>query len=243
VIGPFLRYGVILQALALVHFARRRPDTYWLWIILMGGAVGALVYIAMEVAPDAGLLRGTFEVFPRRKRIRQLEAIVRDNPSAGNYEELGDLLLDDEQYARARECFDRAISPRTDAPDPFYRRGLCAIALGDFRAAVTDLEKVTSLDPKYDSRRAAGLLAFAAWKAGDRDRAASLFADVIEASTLSETQYNYACFLAEAGRAAEARDLAQRILSKKLTMPSYLKRRERRWFRRAAALLKRLPAA
>jgi hypothetical protein len=60
VIGPFLRYGVILQALALVHFARRRPDTYWLWIILMGGAVGALVYIAMEVAPDAGLLRGTF---------------------------------------------------------------------------------------------------------------------------------------------------------------------------------------
>jgi len=27
-------WGIILQALALVHFIRRRPDTYWLWIII-----------------------------------------------------------------------------------------------------------------------------------------------------------------------------------------------------------------
>ena len=31
-------------------------------------------------------------------------------------------------------------------------------------------------------------------------------------------------------------------LNKKATMPRYLKRRERPWFRRASALMKRLPA-
>ena len=36
-------------------------------------------------------------------------------------------------------------------------------------------------------------------------------------------------------------DIAQRILAKKPTMPAYLRRRERRWFRRASALLKQLP--
>jgi hypothetical protein len=106
VFGLIYPYGIVLQALAILHFVRRRPETYWLWIILMFGGVGALIYIFIEVIPDAGLLRATFQVYPRRKRIRELEALTLDNPSIGNYEELGDLYLDDRQFARARECFD-----------------------------------------------------------------------------------------------------------------------------------------
>ena len=60
----FYPWGFIFQGLAIVHFIRRRPDTYWLWIILMGGGLGALVYIVVEVAPDLGLLRDSFKVFP-----------------------------------------------------------------------------------------------------------------------------------------------------------------------------------
>ena len=69
----------------------------------------------------------------------------------------------------------------------------------------------------------------------------ALFADVMQTSTLSETQYNYACFLAAEGRAPEAREWAERILRKKATMPDYIRRRERPWFRKAGALLTRLP--
>ena len=32
------------------------------------------------------------------------------NPAAGNYEELGDLYLDEGKYAKARECYDKAIT-------------------------------------------------------------------------------------------------------------------------------------
>jgi hypothetical protein len=239
-IGLFYPYGFLLQALAILHFVRRRPDTYWLWIILMGGALGALIYIAIEVVPDAGLLRGAFQVFPRRKRIRELEGAVLDNPSVGNYEELGDLYLDDGQFARGRECFDRVIA-RSDAIDPLYRRALCEMALQDFAAAAADLAQVTARDPKYDYQRAAGLLAHALAKTARPDQADALFSEVTQTSTLSETQYNYACFLADAGRAAEARDWIERILRKKATMPEYIRRRERPWFRRARALLTRLP--
>jgi len=66
----FSWWGFLLQGIAIVHFIRRRPDTYWLFIILIGGWLGALIYIAVEVIPDAGLLRTSFQVFPRRKRIR-----------------------------------------------------------------------------------------------------------------------------------------------------------------------------
>lgn len=240
-LGLFYPYGFLLQAVAIIHFVRRRPDTFWLWIILIGGGLGALVYIAAEVIPDLGLLRGAYQVFPRRKRIQELQAAVIENPSVGNYEELGDLYLDDGQYARARECFDRVIATNATSLDPFYRRGLAAIALEDFPAAAADLEHVVDADPKYDYHRAAGLLAHALGKTGQSDRAAALFDDVTQVSTLSETQYNYACFLAAQGRPADARQWAARLLAKKLTMPSYLKRRERPWFRKAKALLKKLP--
>jgi hypothetical protein len=238
--GIFYPYGIVLQILAVIHFIRRRPDTYWLWIILMFGGIGALAYIFIEVIPDFGLLRASFQVFPRRKRIRALEGMIVDNPSIGNYEELGDLYLDDGQFVKARECFDKVLA-REQSIDPLYRRGLTALGLNDYPAAVADLEKVVALDPKYDYQRAAGLLAHALAKTGQRDRAGALFAEVTETSTLSETQYNYASFLAETGRAADAREWAERILRKKATMPDYIRRRERIWFRKTRALRKGLP--
>jgi hypothetical protein len=239
VFGLIYPYGIVLQAIAILHFVRRRPETYWLWIILMFGGVGALIYIVVEVIPDAGLLRGSFQVFPRRKRIKELEGLVLDNPSIGNYEELGDLYLDDGQFARARECFDRVLA-KSASIDPFYRRALCEIALNDFAAAAGDLERVVSKDAKYDYQRAAGLLAHVLAKLGQRDKADALFADVLQTSTLSETQYNYACFLLAEGRRDDARDWAERILRKKATMPDYIRRRERPWFRKANGLLKKL---
>src|SRR5947209_6752441 len=240
--GFVFSWGIILQALAIIHFIRRRPDTYWLFIIIFVGGIGALVYLVVEAVPDIGLLRQSVKVFPRRKRIHELEAAILDNPSAGNYEELADLYMEDGNFARARECFDKSISSRTDSPDPFYRRGVCEVELGDYPAAVQDLERVFGQDPNYDFYRAAGLLAHAYARTGQVEKAEALYRQATKISTSSETYYNYATFLAEQNRPAEARDWAERILAKKPTMPGYLKRRERPWFRRANGLLKRVRA-
>src|SRR5690349_17963154 len=75
----FSWWSIALRIVAIVHFIRRRPDWFWIWVILFHW-VGALVYILVEVIPDAGLLRGTFQIFPRRRRIHELERIILDNP-------------------------------------------------------------------------------------------------------------------------------------------------------------------
>jgi len=235
-------FGIIFVVMALYHFYRRRPDNFWLWVILMGGGIGALAYLCIEALPDLGLLRQSFRVYSHRKRILELEMMVLDNPSAGNYEELADLYLEKKKFDKARACYDHAISTRTDSPDPFYRRAICEMELNDFGAAVNDLELVVKKDRNYDYQRAAGLLAHAWARNHQEAHAQSMFEQITQTSTLSETQFNFAQFLATQGKIAEARQWAQRVLNKKATMPRYLKRRERPWFRRAAALLKRLPA-
>lgn len=235
-----LPYGFVLQILAIIHFIRRRPDTYWLFIILFLGPLGALVYIAVEVIPDLGLLRTSFKVFPRRRRIRELEALVVDNPSAGNLEELGALYLDDKNYAKAKNCFDRAIASRADSIDTFYRRALAELELNDVANAVRDLERVVKVDPKYDFNRAAGLLAHAYAISGQKDKAQTAFERATAISTSTEVQYYYVAFLASQKRDAEAREWLQRIQAKRSTMPSFQKRRDRPWFRKAAGLRRQL---
>ncbi len=238
----FSWWAILLRVIALVHFIRRRPNLFWLFVILFSW-IGALIYIVVEVVPDAGLLRSSFQTFPRRRRIHELERAVLDNPSAGNYEELGLLYLDEKKFARAKQCYDKAISARTDDPDPFYRRGVAEIELGDFGGAVPDLERAISADPDYDFHRAKGLLAWAYAQTGQPEKADQMFREATRISTISETYYHYALFLQSQKRAEEARQWAQKILDKRPTMPRYLRRRERAWFRKASALLVRLKVA
>jgi len=240
--GLFYPWGLLLQGIAIVHFIRRRPDTWWLWVILFLGPIGAVVYLFAEAVPDVGLLRGEMKVFPRRKRIRELERAVWDNPSPGNYEELGDLYMDDGRMGMARAAFDKAIAARSDSLDAFYRRGVCAIHLGDAVAALPDLEKVVNKEPDYDFHRALGLLAHAYARTGDKARAETLFRQATARSVASETYLNFAELLASEGKNAEAREWAQKVLDKKPNMPGYLRRRERPWFRSAHKLLRQLKA-
>jgi hypothetical protein len=114
------------------------------------------------------------------------------------------------------------------------------VELGDFPSAMADLERVIGNDAGYDFHRAKGLLAHAYANTGQPGKAEELFHQVTVISTLSETYYNYASFLGTQGKMSEAREWAQKILAKKPTMPGYLRRRERPWFRKASGLLKRL---
>src|SRR5499425_1653531 len=239
----FYLWGIVLQAFAIIHFFRRRPEGYWFYVIIFLGPPGAAVYILAEVVPDLGLLRDVFQKFGRKSRIQKVETDILDNPSPANYEELGELYKDQGQYAKGREAFTHAIEARSDSIYTFYSRALCSLALNDLAAAISDLERVVASDRKFDYYRAGGLLADAYARAGQMDRAEPLFTEVTQISTTPETLYNYASFLKSANRREEAREWAQKLLAKKRTLPRYMQRRERPWFRKGKALLKELAAA
>jgi hypothetical protein len=238
----FTWWGLLLEALAIIHFIRRRPDTWWLFVIIFLGPLGAVIYLFIEAAPDlTSLSQQSARGFSRRKRIRELEALVQVNTAVGNVEELGDRYMDEGRLPQARAAFDRAIAGGSTTLDPFYKRGACAVLIGDAPAAIPDLERVVAQEPSYDFYRAMGLLARAFALTGERQKAEALFREATKTSTMSETYLNFAELLASEGRTAEARDWAQKLLDKARGMPAYLRRRERPWFRRARRFLHRLP--
>ncbi|MGD0940893.1 MAG: tetratricopeptide repeat protein [Terracidiphilus sp.] len=238
----FYPWSLVLQVVAIIHYVRRRPDWYWLYIIIFIGPLGALIYLIVVALPE---LKGSSPIFrgaSRGKRIGELEFAVLDNPSAQNYEELGDLYMEQGNVEMARAAFDKAIAAPYSTLDSYYRRAVCAIQLGDIAAAIPDLERVLAKEHDYDFHRAAGLLAHAYALTGQKEKAETWFRKATDVSTLSETYIYYAEFLASQGRNAEARQWAQRVLAKERAMPDYLRRRERKWFQGANELLKRLPA-
>jgi len=249
--GLFYPWGILLQILAIVHFVKRRPENYWLWIILIGGPIGATAYLLVEALPDTRLLPGVFQGFGRRSRIQALETTILDNPSAGNYEELGDLCLEEKKYQKAREAFSKAIEAYgtrkasgsgSDMLHTYYGRGKSVLGLNDYAAAIPDLERVAGTDVKFDYYRAAGLLGDAYARTGDFVRAAQWFAPATQFSTTPETLYNYAWFLKSQDKKDEAKEWLEKLMAKKRTLPGYMQRVERPWFRRGKALRKELSA-
>lgn len=239
--GGFFGIGGILMIAAILHFIRKRPNFYWIWIILFLGPLGALIYLAVEALPEL-TDPGAFRFVARGSRRRELEAAITENPSAGNYEELGQIYLDQGKWSKAKDAYDHAISARTDSIDPFYRRAVAETELGQFEGAVSDLERVVAKDPKYDFQRGAGLLAYSYWKIGQNEKAAQMFDAAMRTSTLTETQYHYAEFLAAQGKKAEARQVLDAIMNKRRTMPGFQRRRERMWFWKTRAMRRSLPA-
>jgi tetratricopeptide (TPR) repeat protein len=229
-----------VQGIALWHFVKRRPENYWIYIIIFGGVLGAGVYMVVEVIPDLGLLRGTFLGFGRRSRIQALETLILDNPSAGNLEELAELNFEQKNYKKAREALNQAIAARSDSPHAFYLRAKSALAMGEYREAIPDLEYVVGRDAKFDYYRATGLLGDAYARTGDFEKAALYFAPAAQYSTTPETLYNYANFLKLAGKKEEAREWAQKLAAKKRTLPRYMRRVELPWFGKGKALQKEL---
>jgi hypothetical protein len=233
-------WGFIVQGIALWHFVKRRPENYWLYIIIFGGVLGAGVYMIVEVIPDLGLLRGALQGFGRRSRIQILETQILDNPSAGNLEELAELNFEQRNYRKAREALNRSIALRADSPYAFYLRAKSSLAMGEYAEAVADLEYVVAKDPKFDYHRATALLGDAYARTGDLKKAEMYFAPAAQYSTTPETLYNYANYLKLAGKKEEALEWLQKLAMKKKTLPGYMRRTARPWFRKGKALQKEL---
>ena len=236
--GIFHPVGLVFQVLMLVHFFRTRPETYWVFIIIFLGPLGAGIYFLMEVLPGVRWKLPVFERMERRKRKAWLEQMVAESPSVEAMAELAQIRAIEGENAAAVELFDQALARAPEDWESYYGRGTVKLRLGRPAEAVPDLEKVVGHDPSYKFHGGQLALAEAYEKAGDQEKAIAAYRAILARTTVSQAYYHLGRVLEAKGEKAEAKRLMQEIIAKQTGLPRYLRRQERPWVRRAKAYLK-----
>ena len=230
--------GFLFQVIMLIHFFRRRPEGFWFFLILFLGPLGALIYFVMEVVPDLRLKPPVIARFERKRRRQWLEHLADEVPTLETLQELGEIYAAEGEHGRAVEFFTRVLARDPDSREALYARGKSLVELGEIERAVADLEPVARAEPNYRFYDAALTLAECYERLGRDQAARAAYQDVLGRTSISRAYYGCGRLLARLGEAEQAREMMRQILAKKPSLPRYLRRQERPWFRKAEAFLK-----
>ncbi len=231
-------WSFLFQLLMLIHFFRRRPEGYWFFVILFLGPLGAAVYFVIEVIPDLSVKPPVIRRFERKRRRQWLEKLVVDSPSHEALTGLAEIHAVEGRHSEAIDLFGRALRLDPEDPERLYGRGRSYLETGQVANAIADLERVVQTAPSH-SFYGAHLSLAEAYEAADQvDKALQAYEAILGRTTVSRAYFNYGRLLAQQGEIEKARRMMEEILAKKATLPRYLRRQERPWFRRAKAFLK-----
>jgi hypothetical protein len=234
--------STLFQAAMIIHWVRTRPESYWLWIILFLGPLGATVYLFVEVLPGIRWKLPAIERLERRRRRQVLERVVADSPTQESLSQLARICAVEGEQERAIELYGEAIQRDPRDPDALFGRGRALLALGRAKEAIQDLRNVVEREPTHAFYGAAVSLAEAYEANGEDAKAEETYRAILGRTTVSAAYYGYARLLAKRGEKQDARGQLQQILGKQPGLPRYLRRQERPWVGKAKAMLKELAA-
>lgn len=246
---PLLIAGsVLLQFFCLVHMVRTGRPYWWIWIILLGSYLGALVYIFTQVVPDLrddprarrAARAVAKKIDPERER-RRIAAELDVADTVENRLRLAReaLALGDAQHAEA--LFESARKgPHASDPDILLGLAQAQFARGDAAATRTTLDALKAANPAYRSTDGHLLYARALEQVGELDAALDEYEALATSYPGEEARVRYAELLVRRERHADARRVLDEIAKRERAAPPYYRRKERDWLAQAKALRGRI---
>lgn len=234
------------QIVAIIHFFRNRPEGYWFWIILFFGPMGALIYLFAVVLSNDGTVSVQGRVkagLKERRRVGQIQAKIDANEALPyDYYELGEIQYKFKKFESAVTNLKISAEKSPENKDAQYMMGLSLEKLGRFQEAGQFLEALVMENPKYKFGEAMHALARCYLGAGETDTAISAYQRVLSQNNFAQARYVLAELFIQKGQKDLARAQLERLITdaKTADVPSYQRREERRWSKKAKALLSSL---
>jgi tetratricopeptide (TPR) repeat protein len=214
-----------------VETFRRDGVSVWLWVILILGPVGAVVYFFAEYAGHL-FARPVFETREvTAADLQAAEADVEQAANASTWTAYASALRGRRQLDKAIDAARKGLEHDPDHLEARYELGCALQEGGRHDEARAELEKVAEADAAFDSDRVLFVLARAQEGAGDDEAARSGKPEVL---------YECAVVQARLGDRAAAAGNLQRIITEAKEVPDYLERNVRPWVRKAEQALRRL---
>jgi hypothetical protein len=238
--NPWILVVTVFNIWMLVDAVRRRE---WLWavFIFIGWGITSVLYylFVYRAAPSATRgfeLPGAFD----RRRIRELQAQIHHLDKAHHHSQLGDVYFQQGKLEKAEQSYRAAIERDPTDIDTRAHLGQCLLRQRKPAEARPLLEGVVQENPKHDYGYSQMALAENLTALGETDAALALWKHVTENHSYPRAKVQ----LAELYLARNQPDLARAELSDVIAddqhAPTYQRRRDRVWVRRARSLMRGL---
>jgi tetratricopeptide (TPR) repeat protein len=238
--SPFALLICAFQIWMLVD-AVRQGEWIWALLILIGWGIAAILYYFMVYRASPSYMRG-FQLpgAQNRKRIKELESQIHHLDKAHHHFQLGDIYFQQGKLDQAKACYEASLERDPQDIDTRAHLGQCLLRQHKPAEARQLLEGVIAENPKHEYGYSMMALAETLTALGENDAAMRTWQQVTENHSYPRAKVQ----LAELYVAKNQKELAlaelRDVIADDAHAPTFQRRRDRVWVRRAKGLLRKL---
>jgi hypothetical protein len=237
--NPWLPLMSLFQLWMLIDAIRRR-EWMWAFFIFVGFGFAAIFYYfaVYRAAPSA--TRG-FELpgAHDRRRIKELQAKIHHLDKPHHHSQLGDIYFQQGKLEQAESCYRAALERDSADIDTRAHLGQCLLRQKRPAEARPLLEGVIAENPKHDYGYSMMALAETLTSLGEKDAALAIWRQVTDSHSYPRAKVQLAELYLERQQNDLARGELKEVLADDLHAPTFQRKRDRVWIRRAKRLMNR----
>jgi hypothetical protein len=237
---PWLIVVFAFQVWMFIH-AIRQGEWIWAFFIIIGSGFAAVCYYFFVYRGSVSATRG-FELpgAQKRRRIKELQAQIHHLDKPHHYFQLGDIYFQLGKLDKAEACYRASLERDPQDIDTRAHLGQCLLRLKRPSEARPLLEGVIAENPKHDYGYSMMALAETMTDLNQPESAIRIWKQVTENHSYPRAKVQ----LAELYVARNDRNLAlsevREVVSDDAHAPTFQRKRDRVWVRRARSLLRKL---
>ncbi|MEY2407856.1 MAG: hypothetical protein QOF48_526 [Verrucomicrobiota bacterium] len=231
---------LVFQVWMIVHAIRGRE---WIWILFMlvMPVLGTLWYY-FTVYRGAGSTTRGFELpgASSRRRIKELQAQIHHLDKPHHHSALGDVYFQLGKLAQAEASYRAAMERDPQDIDTRAHFAQCLLRQKKPKEALPLLQGVVNENPKHDYGYSLMALAETHMALGEIDTSIAYWQQVTERHNYARARVQLAELLHMTGKKEAALAEVREVLNDEPHAPTFQRKRDRVWIRRARKLLRQL---
>jgi len=227
-----------LQIWMIMDCVRKGNDWYWVWIILVFGPIGVLIYFFTQIYGTSRVERSFSERFTQGRRIQELQSKIHHLDKADHYAELGDVYREQGKWILAEQAYKAALDRDPEMFDARAFLGFVLLADGKPQEAWKLLEPALGQKPGFKSGELLWQCARCQVALKKLPEARQLYEKLLASHGYFEAQYEYAVLLDRLGDKTASVAAARELVDDVKHAPRFHQRASRPWMRKARRLLR-----
>ncbi len=220
--------------------AIRQREWIWAVFIFVGWGFAALWYYFFVYRSSPSPVRG-FQLpgAYNRKRINELKAQIYHLAKAHHHSQLGDIYFHDGKLQQAEACYRAALERDSQDIDTRAHLGQCLLRQQRPAEARPWLDGVVAENPKHDYGYSQMALAETLSSQGETEAALNLWKQVTEQHSYPRAKVQLAELYLARNQTGPALTELRDVVADDLHAPTFQRKRDRIWVRRAKSLLRK----